>query len=206
MTRRASFKSAPKASVLSPFCLSTLCAICCDPAPSEREFPSAFFADCAGNPAEPPNTKATHKKATARSKQLSMPTPAFHEARGAATRAQFGERARQFRHDRCKGCARRLSPKHAKTVAGAPLAWNMPRLQRRQLTTQRFARARGELAHVGLKIFITGVSAFACCCAVRHNALQPGRMQSQCLYAIHGMALKSPSCLRNDDEASNTKS
>jgi len=68
-------------------------------------------------------------------------------------------------------------------------------LQSWELTSQCFAGARRELPHIGFEIFVAGVAAFACCCAIGHHALQSVCPHRQRLYPIHSLPLKRRTCL-----------
>ena len=63
-------------------------------------------------------------------------------------------------------------------------------LQSWELTSQCFAGAGRELPNIGFEIFVTGVTAFACCCAISHHALQSVCAHRQRLYAIHTLPLE----------------
>ena len=63
-------------------------------------------------------------------------------------------------------------------------------LQSWEFTSQCFAGAGRELPNIGFEIFVTGVTAFACCCAISHHALQSVCPHRQRLYAIHTLPLE----------------
>ena len=68
-------------------------------------------------------------------------------------------------------------------------------LQSWELTSQCFAGAGRELPNISFEIFVTGVTAFACGCAISHHALQSVRPHRQRLYAIHTLPLERRTCL-----------
>ena len=68
-------------------------------------------------------------------------------------------------------------------------------LQSGELTSQCFAGAGRELPNISFEIFVTGVTAFACGCAISHHALQSVCPHRQRLYAIHTLPLERRTCL-----------
>jgi hypothetical protein len=130
MMRRDSLKSALKACVFTPFCLSTFSAIC-SLVLAERMWPSTLRAKRTNMAAEPGNKDCTLNAHTI---PFCMHSAfAFQEGCccccccccccwRAVARLHFRQRPRQGRHDRCYRCSRGLLPKATKNIAMHPPA------------------------------------------------------------------------------------
>ena len=193
MMRRDSLKSALKACAFTPFCLSTFSAIC-SLVLTECILPSTLRANITE---EPDNKKRTNNINTI---TFGMDTPSLFKKAAAAAGAPWQD----FIFGSAPAKADTTDANDARAAfwakAQKQLQWNLllvsASLQSWKLTSQCFAGSRRELPHEGFEIFVTGVAAFACCCAISNNALQSVCPHRQRLYPIHSLPLKRCTCLR----------